>query len=64
MLVLTRSPEQTIIIDDDIKITIFNIYNGEKNQRVRLGIDAPKEKTIRRGAHVEQEKESANLLTQ
>ena len=64
MLVLTRSPEQTIIIDDDIKITIFNIYSGDKKQRVRLGIDAPIEKTIRRGEHVEKEKVSDNLLTE
>jgi len=38
MLVLARSRDQSIIIGDDIKITIVEI----RGNKVRLGIDAPK----------------------
>ena len=37
MLILTRSQNESIIIDDDIKITIL----GTKGQDVKIGIDAP-----------------------
>ncbi len=38
MLVLTRKVDETILIGDDVKISVLSI-DGE---RVRLGIDAPK----------------------
>jgi len=37
MLVLSRERDQTIIIGDDIEITIVDI----RGERVRLGINAP-----------------------
>ncbi len=37
MLVLSRKPDQTIIIDGDIRVTVLSIQ-GDK---VRLGIVAP-----------------------
>lgn len=44
MLVLTRKIGETIVIDDNIKITIVQI----KGKQVRVGIDAPKETKIHR----------------
>jgi|WetSurMetagenome_2_1015567.scaffolds.fasta_scaffold156109_2 carbon storage regulator len=44
MLVLTRKLSETIIISNNIKITILNI-NGNQ---VRIGIDAPKDITVYR----------------
>lgn len=45
MLVLTRREHETIRINDDIKITIVRI----RDDRVRIGIDAPKKTPIHRG---------------
>ena len=39
MLVLTRKSNQSIMIGDDIEVTVLSII-GEK---VRIGIDAPRE---------------------
>lgn len=39
MLVLTRKPDQSIMIGDDIKISVLSVV-GEK---VRIGIHAPAE---------------------
>jgi carbon storage regulator len=44
MLVLTRKRGQVIVIDEDIFITVLEI----KGDRVRLGIVAPAEVSIRR----------------
>ncbi len=38
MLVLTRKPNQSIVIDDEIEITILSI----RGDKVRLGIQAPR----------------------
>lgn len=63
MLILTRRISESIIIGDDVKITVL----GVKGNQVRLGIDAPKDVTVHReeiyerikheGNHVEAEKE-------
>ena len=37
MLILTRSQNESIVIDGDIKITVLNDPQGQ----VRLGIEAP-----------------------
>lgn len=45
MLVLSRKSNETIIINNDITITIVRI-NGDT---VRIGIEAPKEIPVHRG---------------
>jgi carbon storage regulator len=44
MLVLSRKIGQSIVIDDDIVVTVLDAGGG----RVSLGIQAPKEKAIYR----------------
>lgn len=44
MLILTRRISESIIVGDDVKITVL----GVKGNQVRLGIDAPKEVSVHR----------------
>ncbi len=44
MLVLTREPNQTICIGDDITVTVLQVRGG----KVRLGIEAPPEVAVDR----------------
>jgi carbon storage regulator len=44
MLVLSRKVGEKIVIDDDTIITVVEV----KGNRVRLGVDAPKDKRILR----------------
>ncbi len=44
MLILTRKQDESIIIDDNIEITVISIDEG----KVKLGISAPKEIAIHR----------------
>ncbi len=44
MLILTRSITQTIIIGDDISVSVL----GVKGNQVRIGIDAPKDVAVHR----------------
>lgn len=44
MLILTRKNNESIVINDDIKITIL----GVKGMQVRIGIDAPKNVQVHR----------------
>lgn len=44
MLVLTRSPNQTIMIGDQIEITIVEV----RGDKVRIGINAPIEVRVHR----------------
>lgn len=44
MLVLTRKRNESIIISDEIKVTIVEV----KGDQVKLGITAPKEVTVHR----------------
>ena len=44
MLVLSRQQDESIMVGDDIKITIVRI-SGDK---VRVGIDAPKDMAVHR----------------
>ena len=51
MLVLTRKRGQSIVINDDIKITITNVGRGQ----VRIGIDAPEGVPVYRTEVLEKE---------
>ncbi len=42
MLILTRSQNESIVIDDDIRITILSDRHGQ----VKLGIEAPEDVEI------------------
>ncbi|MGA1979204.1 MAG: carbon storage regulator CsrA [Sedimentisphaerales bacterium] len=44
MLVLSRQKDESIMIGDDIKITIVDV----RGDKVRLGINAPKEVPVHR----------------
>ena len=44
MLVLSRKEEQQIVVDQRIKITVLQIQGN----RVRIGIEAPQDVSIRR----------------
>lgn len=44
MLVLTRKIDESIIIGDNIKITVVDV----RNDQVKLGIDAPREIPVHR----------------
>ena len=54
MLVLTRKTNESIVIRDDIVVTVVEI----RHDRVRLGIDAPREVTVHRREVYEKIKES------
>lgn len=42
MLILTRRPGETILIDDDIEVMVLAVNNNQ----IRLGIKAPEEVPI------------------
>lgn len=44
MLILTRRISESVIIGDNVKITVL----GVKGNQVRLGIDAPKSVSVHR----------------
>ncbi len=44
MLVLTRRIQESIMIGDDVTVTVLSV----KGNQVRLGIDAPKEVEVHR----------------
>src|SRR5690242_5735900 len=44
MLVLSRQRDETIVIGDDIEVTVVDI----RGDKVRLGINAPKQITVHR----------------
>ncbi|WP_321324411.1 carbon storage regulator CsrA [Thiomicrorhabdus sp.] len=44
MLVLTRKENESLVIGDDIKLTILSVKGGQ----VRVGIEAPSEVSIHR----------------
>lgn len=52
MLILSRKKDESVIIDDNIEITIIGIENG----RVRIGIDAPNHiEILRKELYIEAE---------
>lgn len=59
MLILTRRIGETLIIGDDVNITVL----GVKGNQVRLGINAPKDVSVHREEiymRIQQEKESSH----
>jgi len=54
MLVLSRKKNESIVIRDDIVVTVVEI----RGDKVRLGIEAPKEVTVHRREVYERIKES------
>jgi carbon storage regulator len=44
MLVLSRKPQESIVIGEDVTVTVIDVTRS----RVRLGIQAPKEVTVHR----------------
>ncbi|MBC8556033.1 MAG: carbon storage regulator CsrA [Candidatus Brocadiales bacterium] len=62
MLILTRRLGESIIIEDNIKITVIDI----NKQQIKLGIDAPRHITINReevAKKVEDENKLASTST-
>lgn len=44
MLILTRRAGETIVIDDDVAVTVLGI----KGNQVRIGVNAPKDVSVHR----------------
>ncbi len=62
MLILTRRIGETLIIGDDVNITVL----GVKGNQVRLGINAPKDVSVHREEiylRIQQEKEGTDDMT-
>ena len=62
MLILTRRIGETLIIGDDVNITVL----GVKGNQVRLGINAPKDVSVHREEiylRIQQEKEGVETET-
>lgn len=56
MLVLSRKPDEYILIGDDIKITICEIAGG----KVKVGITAPRSITVVRGELVAKQQQEGS----
>ncbi len=48
MLVLTRSIDEGLVINENIRVTVLRVSGGV----VRIGIEAPQDATILRGEHL------------
>ena len=62
MLILTRRIGETLIIGDDVSITVL----GVKGNQVRLGINAPKDVSVHREEiylRIQREKQGGDTTT-
>lgn len=59
MLVLSRKKDEKIHIGSNIVITVVEI----RGQTVRLGLEAPKDISIKRGELLEMERQQASVAT-
>lgn len=63
MLILTRKINETLMIGDDVTVTLLGVRGGQ----VRLGISAPKEVTVHREEiylRIQKEKQQDNRVAQ
>jgi carbon storage regulator len=44
MLILTRRPQETLVVGDNIKVQVLGVKGGQ----VRLGVEAPREVPVYR----------------
>ena len=49
MLILTRARAQTLIIGEDVAVTVLDVWDD----RVRLGINAPRDLEIKRAERLD-----------
>lgn len=60
MLIISRRSGETLVIGDDIKITVLST----KGNQIRLGIDAPKETKVYREEILERLKKFDEMETE
>lgn len=63
MLILTRRVGETVVIGDDVTVTVLGI----KGNQVRVGVQAPKNISVHRGEiykriAIEQQKEAVTVV--
>jgi carbon storage regulator len=57
MLILTRKPGESVIIEESVRITVLEV----RGSQVKLGIQAPPEVRVNREEVLERQRAEANL---